>query len=189
MALAHRAILFVTMHQSGPIEVRMAAIGDLDVLVNFSAAMAMETEGCRLDDDRLRRGILAVLESSAHGFYLVGERPDAEARTVIGQLLVTYEWSDWRNAAFWWIQSVYVHPMWRRQGVYRLMHQRVVQDARARKDVCGIRLYVEEHNETAQRVYRQVGLSPAGYLVFQEDFVLSRGGIRQLGGSHECEDG
>lgn len=174
------------MSQAGPVEVRIASHTDLDVLVNFSAAMAMETEGRRLDYDRLRRGVQAVLESSAHGFYVVSERHDAESRTVVGQLLVTYEWSDWRNATFWWIQSVYVHPMWRRQGIYRQMHEHVVYAAKARRGVCGIRLYVEEHNKTAQIVYREVGLRPAGYLVFEEDFLLSRGG-EPKGEPHGCE--
>jgi ribosomal protein S18 acetylase RimI-like enzyme len=174
--------------QDGGVEVRIASQGDLDALVDFSAAMAIETEGRRLDHDRLRRGVLAVLESTRHGFYLVGERQNPGSRSVIGQLLVTYEWSDWRNATFWWIQSVYVDTTCRRQGVYRRMHGHVVNMARARKDVCGIRLYVEEHNETAQQVYRRVGLMPAGYLVFEEDFVLSKDGVRQQGGPHGCED-
>jgi GNAT superfamily N-acetyltransferase len=159
----------------GRVEVRQALQDDLDALVDFSAAMALETEDRRLDLHRLRRGVRAVFESPARGFYLVAESRDAVGPRVIGQLLVTYEWSDWRNATFWWIQSVYVHPNRRRQGVYSRMHQFVVQSARARKDVCGVRLYVEEHNHTAQQVYRRVGLIPAGYLVFEEDFVLSRG--------------
>lgn len=166
------------MAQNDSVKVRMASRGDLDVLVNFSAAMAMETEGRQLDRDRLQRGIQSVLESTERGFYLVSERQDLDSRPVVGQLLVTYEWSDWRNATFWWIQSVYVHTTWRRQGVYRQMHRHVLNMARARQDVCGVRLYVEEHNETAQRVYRQVGLMPSGYLIFEEDFVLSKDGIR-----------
>lgn len=174
--------------QHGPVEVRLASQGDLDVLVNFSAAMAMETEGRRLELERLRRGVDAVLKSTEHGFYVVSERHELGSRSVVGQLLVTYEWSDWRNATFWWIQSVYVYTTWRRQGVYRQMHRHVVNMARARQDVCGVRLYVEEHNETAQQVYRQVGLMPAGYRVFEEDFVLSKDGVRQKGGPHGCED-
>lgn len=174
------------MAHSNSVEVRLASPGDLDVLVNFSAAMAMETEGRRLDHDRLRCGVSAVLELPERGFYVVGEQHEIASRPVIGQLLVTYEWSDWRNATFWWIQSVYVHPTRRRQGVYRRMHQHVVTMARARPDVCGIRLYVEEHNERAQQVYREVGLKPAGYLVFEEDFVLSKDGVRQQGGPYGC---
>ena len=166
------------MSHSNHVEVRPASSRDLDALVSFSAAMAMETEARRLDRDRLRQGVLAVLESAEHGFYVVGERHDLDSHQVVGQLLITYEWSDWRNATFWWIQSVYVHPTWRRQGIYRQMHRHVVNMARARQDVCGVRLYVEEHNEKAQRVYRRVGLMPAGYIVLEEDFVLSKDAIR-----------
>ena len=86
--------------------VRPARSEDLEVLVRFSAAMALETEGRRLEEDRLNRGTLAVLESSVHGFYLVAEVRVEPSSNVVGQLLVTYEWSDWRNARFWWIQSV-----------------------------------------------------------------------------------
>ncbi|WP_447985598.1 GNAT family N-acetyltransferase [Nitrospira sp. Nam74] len=157
---------------NSPVEVRVASHPDLDVLVNFSAAMAMETEGRQLDSDRLRRGILAVLESEAHGFYLVGERHDAESRTVVGQLLVTYEWSDWRCANFWWIQSVYVDPAWRRRGVYRQLYGSVLDAAKGRADVCGLRLYVEQDNYVAQSVYRRLELRPTTYHIWEVDFVL-----------------
>ena len=160
------------MSQPGPVAVRMASPSDLDMLVNFSAAMAMETEGRRLDHDRLRRGVLAVLESSAHGFYLVGERHDAESRTVVGQLLITYEWSDWRCANFWWIQSVYVDPAWRRRGVYRQLYQSVLNAAESRADVCGLRLYVEQDNHVAQSVYKKLQVRPTTYHIWEVDFVL-----------------
>lgn len=157
---------------------RPARLGDVEALVDFSAAMALETEGRTLDRERLRQGILAVLELPARGFYLVAERPDGSSggasNEVVGQLLVTYEWSDWRNATFWWIQSVYVHEAWRRRGVYRRMHEAVLAQARARKDVCGVRLYVEGENKTAQAVYQRVGLTPSAYRVFEDDFVLAR---------------
>jgi len=155
--------------------VRLARPGDVDALVNFSAAMAIETEGRTLDTERLRRGTLAVLKSPARGFYLVAELPEGSLTVVVGQLLVTYEWSDWRNATFWWIQSVYVHPNWRRHGVYRRMHESVLAQARAQEEVCGVRLYVEASNTVAQTVYRRVGLSPSPYQVFETDFVLPRG--------------
>jgi GNAT superfamily N-acetyltransferase len=155
--------------------VRLARPGDVDALVNFSAAMAIETEGRTLDTERLRRGTLAVLKSPARGFYLVAELPEGSLTVVVGQLLVTYEWSDWRNATFWWIQSVYVHPNWRRHGVYRRMHESVLAQARAQGEVCGVRLYVEASNTVAQTVYRRVGLSPSPYQVFETDFVLPRG--------------
>jgi GNAT superfamily N-acetyltransferase len=150
------------------VTVRPAAISDLEVLVRFSAAMAMETEGRTLDPARLRQGTLAVLESAERGAYLVAEAANA----IVGQLLITYEWSDWRNGVFWWIQSVYVDPSARGQGVYRAMHTRVLQDARSRDDVCGLRLYVEKDNAPAHRVYRRLGMTVTSYQIYEQDFVL-----------------
>jgi ribosomal protein S18 acetylase RimI-like enzyme len=152
--------------------VRPAATADLEMLVQFSAAMAIETEGRRLDRERLRRGTLAVLESTRHGFYVVAERPEGDGHGVIGQLLITYEWSDWRNADFWWIQSVYVDPDWRRRGVYRSMHEYILEMARAREEVCGVRLYVERDNGIAQSVYERLNLRETTYQMWEVDFVL-----------------
>ncbi len=153
--------------------VRRARLDDLDRLTEFSAAMARETEGRVLDRARLQQGTLAVLEQPVRGFFMVAEVPHGTAPLVVGQLLITYEWSDWRNGQFWWIQSVYVDPVWRRKGVYHRMHRAVIELARRCNDVCGVRLYVETQNVVAQAVYRRVGLRPAGYQVFEEDFVLS----------------
>jgi GNAT superfamily N-acetyltransferase len=152
--------------------VRPAHPEDMEVLVGFSAAMALETEGRHLDRDRLRQGTQAVFDQPARGFYLVAELPDPGGARVIGQAMITFEWSDWRNATFWWIQSVYVDPAWRRQGVYRAMHRYILNQAHARPDVCGVRLYVEADNKVAKAVYERVGLSPSGYDVFEHDFVL-----------------
>lgn len=154
--------------------IRPARTEDVDALVRFSAAMALETEGRRLDETRLRRGTQAVLDSPARGFYTVAELTDRSPRLVVGQLLVTFEWSDWRNAAFWWIQSVYVDAAWRRRGVYRTMHESILEQARRRDDVCGVRLYVERENDVARTVYEKVGLGASSYHVFEEDFVLER---------------
>ncbi|TAJ10259.1 MAG: N-acetyltransferase [Nitrospirae bacterium] len=154
--------------------VRPAHVGDLDRLVNFSLAMAQETEGRQLDQTLLRQGTKALFDEPARGFYLVAEVQHQPTPTVIGQLMVTFEWSDWRNATFWWIQSVYVHPDWRRQGVYRTMHRHVLREAKERKDVCGVRLYVEKDNQGAQQAYHRVGLSPSTYQVFEEDFMLTK---------------
>jgi GNAT superfamily N-acetyltransferase len=150
------------------VTVRRATPADLDVLVRFSAAMARETEGRVLDMDRLREGTRAVLESAERGFYLVAETNS----TVVGQLLITYEWSDWRNGVFWWIQSVYVEPSARRRGVYRTLHEHVLQEARARGDVCGVRLYVEKGNMGAQAAYARMEMTPTAYRVYEHDFVL-----------------
>lgn len=152
--------------------VRQATRDDLDTLVRFSAAMALETEGRRLDEVRLRQGTQAVLESPARGFYAVAEVAERSPRLVVGQLLVTFEWSDWRNATFWWIQSVYVDEGWRRRGVYRTMHEAILRLAKERGDVCGVRLYVEGENDVAKAVYAKVGLNASSYRVFEEDFVL-----------------
>lgn len=154
--------------------VRPAQPVDLDTIVEFSAAMALETEGRSLDRDRLRRGTLAVFEIPTRGFYVVAELPDGLSARLVGQLLVTYEWSDWRNGAFWWLQSVYVHPAWRCRGVYRRMHEFVCHEAQTRGDVCGIRLYVERANTVAQTAYGRVGLSLSTYRIFERDFVLPR---------------
>ncbi len=154
--------------------VRPAGMSDLETILNFNTALALETEGRMLQKDLLRRGTLAVLDSHDKGRYLVAEAPQSSGTQVIGQLLITNEWSDWRNGMFWWIQSVYVHQAWRRRGVYRTMHQYVLREAETRKNVCGIRLYVEESNQAAQAVYRRVGLSPSSYRVFEKDFVLPR---------------
>lgn len=153
--------------------VRPAMPDDLDALVRFSVAMALETEGRRLDEARLRLGTQAVLDAPARGFYVVAELTDRSPRLVVGQLLITFEWSDWRNATFWWIQSVYVDSAWRRRGVYRTMHESILEQARRRGDVCGIRLYVERANAVAKTVYEKVGLGDSSYHVFEEDFVLS----------------
>jgi GNAT superfamily N-acetyltransferase len=152
--------------------VRRATPADLEVLVDFSTAMAVETEGRHLDRDRLRAGTRAVFESPARGFYVVAEVPGAKPHSVVGQLLVTYEWSDWRNGSFWWIQSVYVDPAWRRRGVFRRMHEHILRETRARGDVCGMRLYVESANTVAQTAYRRVGLATTTYRVCEQDFVF-----------------
>ena len=154
--------------------VREAWWSDLDHLVEFNAAMALETEGKILDKDRLRSGAKAILASRSRGVYVVGEiRGGGVGSKVIGQLLITYEWSDWRNADFWWIQSVYVHPDWRKQGVFRAMYGYVMQQADSRTDVCGIRLYVEQDNANAMAVYDKLGLRPTPYRVIEVDFVLA----------------
>jgi ribosomal protein S18 acetylase RimI-like enzyme len=152
--------------------VRPAELGDLDRLIEFSTAMALETEGRSLECSRLRLGILGILTEPTRGFFRVAETPGRDGARVVGQMMVTYEWSDWRNATFWWIQSVYVTPECRRQGVYRAMHDAIRREARATPGICGIRLYVEGTNQTAQQAYRQAGMHRSSYRVFEEDFVL-----------------
>ncbi|MCG3768383.1 MAG: hypothetical protein JW394_0489 [Nitrospira sp.] len=157
-----------------PLTVRLARPDDAATIALFSAAMALETENRRLDLDRLQAGTVALLDSSERGFFMVAELEQAGQRVLLGQLMITYEWSDWRNGVFWWIQSVYVDQAWRRQNVFRRMHEAVMALAKTSSNVCGVRLYVEEHNSTAQAVYRRVGLTRSSYAIFETDFVLVR---------------
>ena len=138
------------------LKVRLAKLEDAATIASFSAAMAFETEGRRLDLDRLYDGTIALLNSPDRGFFMVAELEQADDRQLLGQLMITYEWSDWRNGTFWWIQSVYVVPAWRRQSVFRMMHETVMTLAKTSPNICGIRLYVEETNSAAQAVYRKV---------------------------------
>ena len=156
------------------LNVRLARPEDAATIASFSSAMAFETEGRRLDLDRLNLGTIALIEAPARGFFIVAEHEQGDRRQLLGQLMVTYEWSDWRNGAFWWIQSVYVDPAWRRQSVFRRMHDTVMATAKTSPNVCGVRLYVEESNRAAQAVYRRVGLTPSSYAIFETDFVLAR---------------
>jgi ribosomal protein S18 acetylase RimI-like enzyme len=154
------------------LNVRRARPEDAATIASFSAAMALETEGRRLDLGRLYDGTIALLESPDRGFFMVAEMEQADDRQLLGQLMITYEWSDWRNGAFWWIQSVYVDPVWRRRSVFRRMHETVMATAKTSPNVCGVRLYVEENNSAAQAVYRKVGLTLSSYAIFETDFVF-----------------
>ena len=150
--------------------VRPATPEDLETIVRFNAALAEETEGVVLDPKWLRPGVRAVFDDSRRGRYFLVE---AEGRA-IAQLLVTFEWSDWRNGDFWWIQSVYVEPAHRRRGAYRALHEHVLAAAREAR-ACGVRLYVERANEPARAVYQRLGLASAPYEMMETDFVLKRG--------------
>ncbi len=149
------------------INVRPAAVHDLESLVDFNVAMADETEGRQLDRQRLTEGVRTLLSTPVDGRYLVAE---ADGAGVVGSLMLTFEWSDWRNGRFWWIQSVYVMPAWRRRRVYRSLHNAVRNDALNDTQACGLRLYVERDNRSAQAVYDAMGMVETDYLLFEEDF-------------------
>lgn len=160
---------------STPLLIVRADRTHLGSIVDGNAAMALETEKLVLDRLRLTAGVGAVLDDPAKGFYLVATRRGADgAATVVGQLMVTFEWSDWRNGVFFWIQSVYVWPGARRTGVYRALYAELVKMARARGDVSGIRLYVERENRRAQATYAALGMAHAHYDMYEVDFVLER---------------
>ena len=148
------------------ITIRRASVSDLETLVGFNAAMAQETEDKALSVDTLRNGIRAMLDDDSLGFYLVAET-GGEA---IGQLMVTTEWSDWRNSHFWWLQSLYVRPEFRRQGVFRRLYRQVEEQARESGNACGIRLYVERTNRRAQDAYINLGMSHSHYDMYEVEF-------------------
>ena len=153
------------MTSSTPL-IREASPDDARRIVEFQQAMALETEGKTLDESLVTAGVDAVLHSPDKGFYIVAEIKD----TVVGSLLITYEWSDWRNATFLWIQSVYVDAAHRRQGVYTAMHNHVLALAEADSDFCGVRLYVERTNLVAQRTYKSLGMDHSHYDLYEIDF-------------------
>ena len=150
--------------------IRRANAADAAVIAAFNAALAAESEDLHLDHQRLAAGVRAVLEDASKGFYTVAE---ADGQ-VVGQMLITFEWSDWRNGVFWWIQSVYVSPGYRRCGVYARILQHVMQQAKALGNVCGFRLYVEKENTRAQTVYQHLGMRRTNYDMFEVDFVIER---------------
>lgn len=151
------------------ITIRTATDDDVSTLTQFNLAMARETEDRMLDPDTVRVGVQALLDNPSRGFYLVAEQDDA----VVGSLMITTEWSDWRNAVFWWVQSVYVRPEARRQGVYSTLYDRVkARAATEQPAVCGIRLYVERANAAAQQAYLALGMRETSYRFYEE--MLSR---------------
>lgn len=145
------------------IEIRLARLEDADSIAQFNQNMAMETEGRRLDQHTIDAGVRAVLTDPTRGFYLVA----MDGPTAVGCLMVTYEWSDWRNHWFWWIQSVYIHTDYRRQGIYTRLYQTVLERASERTDVGGFRLYVEKDNQRAQQTYLALGMSRCDYQMFE----------------------
>ncbi len=148
--------------QPATLGVREATPVDIDVLVQFNAAMAIETEAKTLDPQVLRAGVAAVLTEPRRGFYLIAE----QAGAIAGCLMITYEWSDWRNGDWWWLQSVYVRPEHRRSGVFRALYAHVERLASARADVVGVRLYVERDNRHAQQTYEALGMREEAYRMF-----------------------
>ncbi len=146
-------------------EIRIAREEDIPALVEFNQAMALETEHKSLDAEVLTAGVSAVFGDPAKGFYVVIE----ESGVVAAGLMVTTEWSDWRNGWFWWIQSVYVRPEHRGSGLYGRMYEFVKSMATQARNVCGFRLYVEKENEKAQRVYEKLGMDRTYYLMYEEE--------------------
>lgn len=149
------------------IHIRRATPGDAEHLVGFNVAMALETEGKTLAPAVLRAGVARVLDEAARGFYLVAECDGA----IAGCLMITYEWSDWRDGDWWWFQSVYVLPAFRRYGVFRALFAEVERMAQAAPNVVGLRLYVERENRRAQDTYAALGLAETHYRLWEREFA------------------
>lgn len=145
-------------------EIRLARKEDSTALVEFNQAIALETEGKSLHTDTLTGGVKAVFEDEKKGFYVVAE----DKGKIVGGLMITFEWSDWRNNWFWWIQSVYILPDYRGKKIYSLLYQFVKNEANKQGNVCGFRLYVEKENERAQKVYEKLGMGETYYLMYEE---------------------
>ncbi|MBI2620163.1 MAG: GNAT family N-acetyltransferase [Ignavibacteriales bacterium] len=148
--------------------IRQATRQDGPVIAQFNALMAQETEHRSLDHRALRHGVEAVLADSSKGIYYVAE---VEGH-VVGQLLLTYEWSDWRSGVFWWIQSVFVREEYRGKGIFKAMYRHVQSLARKDPEVCGLRLYVDGGNERARKTYERLGMNKTSYELYEVDFVL-----------------
>ncbi|MCB1756004.1 MAG: GNAT family N-acetyltransferase [Gammaproteobacteria bacterium] len=145
------------------INVRPARIDDAKVIAAFNCAMALETENKTLEPTRVENGVRRMLQEPGRGFYLLAELDG----TIQACLMVTYEWSDWRDADFWWIQSVYVAPEARRKGLYSALHKTIKSLAIKQKS-CGVRLYVEKQNTRAQNTYQKLGMRECEYLMYEE---------------------
>lgn len=144
--------------------IRKATPADAGPISRFNQAMALETEGKSLIPELVDAGVRRLLGEPALGFYVVA----VDGEQIVACLLVTQEWSDWRNGLFWWIQSVFVQQGWRRQGVYSSLYEHVQELAAADPQVCGFRLYVEKDNLVAQQTYTGLGMAATDYLIYEQ---------------------
>ena len=146
--------------------IRAANIADVEALVQFNIALAQETENKILDKTVVTKGVSTFLQHPEFGFYLIAQVEDE----VAGALMITSEWSDWRAGHFWWFQSVYVQPKFRRQGVFGALYDLVVEKAHQQGNVVGLRLYVEQENKRAQETYLNLGMAKTDYHLFEQNF-------------------
>jgi GNAT superfamily N-acetyltransferase len=142
---------------------REATLGDVPAIIDFQLAMARETEELELDREILTKGVNALFADPNLGRYYVAE----DAGRAVGSLMITYEWSDWRNGMVWWIQSVYVLPEYRRRGIYAGLYAQIKATAEPNPAIRGIRLYVDNRNVSAQQVYARLGMEGEHYRVFE----------------------
>ena len=147
-------------------QVRPALPDDWETIVEFNCRLADESEDKRLDPETITAGVKAILADSNKGRYFVACLEDR----IVGQMMHTWEYSDWRNGEIWWLQSVYVHPEFRRQGVFRLLYDKLHNEAVSNSEVVGLRLYVENDNDRAEQTYCNLGMKPGGYHVLEQLF-------------------
>jgi GNAT superfamily N-acetyltransferase len=145
-------------------------LSDVPVVTDFNLRLAAETEQLQLDRDCVQAGVFALLKDSSKGTYFLAVAAD----TIVGQAMITYEWSDWRNGNIWWLQSVYVRPEFRKQGVFRQLFRHIQELARREPGVWGLRLYMHSSNDRARAAYASLGMGCTQYQVFELD--LSNGG-------------
>ena len=153
------------------ISIRDATQQDTRFLTENNILMAKETEDRYLDPVTVAQGVSRLLGEPSRGRYLIAQTVDVP----VGQCMLTYEWSDWRCGDFWWIQSVYILPKFRRNGVFTAMYRHIMQLAQTSEFVAGVRLYVERENNSAQQTYRSLGMNPAPYTMFERDFTHKTG--------------
>lgn len=151
------------VHDDPEVRIRPARREDSAAIIDFQVRMARETEGMELDLPTVTRGVQAVFDDPARGEYWVAE----SGGRMVGSLLTTYEWSDWRNGTVIWIQSVYVPLELRRSGIYRRLYEHLRERVLASPGLMGIRLYTDRRNAAAQRVYERLGMSREHYEMFE----------------------
>jgi ribosomal protein S18 acetylase RimI-like enzyme len=154
------------MSDTSCVVVRGAVPEDAAYIRDFNIAMARETESRELDVALVDAGVRRLFGQPEYGFYLIATC----GGEVAGCLMVTTEWSDWRDGLFWWIQSVYVVPGYRRRGVFRALYDHVLARAQADTTVCGLRLYVERDNVVARSTYSELGMVETPYVMYEEEF-------------------
>lgn len=157
------------------VTIRAARAEDATIISDCNRAMALETEGMELREEVILNGVKRLLARPEYGFYVIAQHGE----DIAGTLMVTTEWSDWRDGLFWWIQSVYVMPQYRRRGVYRAMYDFIRERAAQYPDVRGYRLYVERENRIAQQTYQSLGMHETDYYLYEEllpgtDFLVAK---------------
>ena len=143
-------------------EISTGTYNDIEAITGFQIAMALESEGTVLDAERVRKGVAAVMEDGSKGIYIIARIEDRP----VASLMITREWSDWNTGWYWWIQSVYVMPEHRGQGIFRTMYTKVIEMAND-QNIAQVRLYVDRHNTNAQKVYQKLGMEECHYLMYE----------------------